>query len=120
MLDANRFDPQAPVDAKNLGARHDLDPRGTRGIRQRALGFGAKIGDQLDADARFVEIERRAIGAVMRGRDDDAIAHPCAILIAVAARGVCEHHRWPVVVRKHERTLDRAGRQHQFARAHLP
>ena len=116
----NRLDPKAPVDAENLGAGRDLDARGARGLRQRPLGLGAQIGDQLDADARFLEVERSAVSAVVRGRDDDALADLGAILAAIAPRGIGEHHRRAVVIRKDERTLDRAGRQHHLARAHLP
>ena len=120
MLDANRIDPQATVDAENLGAGDDLDARGARGLGQRSLGLAAQIGDQLDTDARFLEVERGAVGAIVRGRDNDAVADLGAILKAIASRGIGEHHRRPVVVRKDERALDRASRQHHFARAHLP
>ena len=82
MLDANRVDPQAAVDAEDLGAGDDLDARGSRGIRQRSFGLGAQIGDQRDIDARFLEVERGAVGAVVRGRDDDAVADLGAILEA--------------------------------------
>ena len=120
MLDPNRVDPQAAVDAENLGPGRDLDARGARGLGQRSLGLAAQIGDQRDADARFLQVERRAVGAVVRGRDDDALADLGAILAAVAPRGIGEHHRRAVIVRKDERTLDRAGRQHHLTRAHLP
>ena len=66
------------------------------------------------------EIERGAVGAVVRGRDDDAVADLGAILAAIAPRGIGEHHGRPVVVREDQRALDRAGRQHHLARAHLP
>ena len=120
MPDANRVDPKATVDAENLGAGNDLDARRARGVRQRSLGLAAQIGDQLDADARLLQVERGAVGAVVRGRDDDAVADLGAILAAVAPRGIGEHHGRAVVVREDERTLDRAGRQHHLTRAHLP
>ena len=120
MLDANRVDPQAAVSAEDLGAGNDLDARGSRGLRQRSFGFGAQIDDQRDADARLLEIERSAVSAVVRGRDDDAVADLGAILKAIASRGIGEHHGGAVIVRKDERTLDRAGRQHHLTRAHLP
>ena len=80
MPDPNRVDPQATVDASNLGAGNDLDARGSRGIRQRSLGLAAQIGNQRDADACLLEVERRAVGAVVRRRDDDAVADLGAIL----------------------------------------
>ena len=120
MLDANRIDPQATVGAEDLGAGNDLDARGSRSLRQRAFGFGAQIDDQRDAHARFLEIERSSVSAVVRRRDNDAVADLGAILKAIASRGVREHHGGAVIVRKDERTLDRAGREHHLARAHLP
>ncbi len=120
MLDANGVDPQATVSAEDLGAGKDLDARGSRGLRQRSLGLGAQIDNKRDAHARFLEVERSPISAVVRGRDDDAVADLGAILNAIASRGFGEHHRRPVIVRKDERTLDCASRQHHFTRAHLP
>ena len=120
MPDANRIDPQAAFGAEDRGAGNDLDARGPRGVRKRSFGLGAQVDDQRDADARFLQVERGAIGAVVRRRDDDAVADLGAILKAIAPRGIGEHHGGAVVVRKDERTLDRAGRQHHFARTHLP
>ena len=56
----------------------------------------------------------------MHRRDDHALADLDAILIAIAPRGVGEHHARAIVVREDQRTLDRAGRQHHLAGAHLP
>ena len=56
----------------------------------------------------------------MRGRDDDARADLDAVLVEIAPRGAGERHARPVVVGEDERALDRAGREHDFARAHLP
>ena len=120
MLDPNRVDPQATVDANELGTGDDLDARGPRGLRQRSLGFWAQIGDQRDPNARFLEVECGAVGAIVRGRDDDAVADLGAILTAIAPPGIGQHNCWAVIVRKDERTLDRAGRQHHLTRAHLP
>ena len=120
MLDANGIDSQAAVSAEDLGAGNDLDARGLRGIRQRAFGFGAQVDNQRDAHARLLEVERSAVSAVVRGRDDDAVADLGAILKAITSRGIGEHHGGAVIIRKDERTLDRAGRQHHLTRAHLP
>ena len=120
MLDTNGVDPQATVGAEDLGAGNDLDARGARGIRHRPFGLGAQIGDQRDADACLLEVERGAVGAIVRGGDNDAVADLGAILMAIAPRGIGEHHGRAVIVREDERTLDRAGRQHDLARAHLP
>ena len=119
-LDADGVDSQAAFGAENLGAGNDLDARGPCGIRQRSLGLGAQIDDQRDADASLLQIERGAVGAVVRRRDDDAVADLGAILEAIAPRGIREHHGGAVIVREDERALDRAGRQHDFARTHLP
>ena len=55
----------------------------------------------------------------MRRRDDDALADLDAVL-GIAPRGICEHHARAIIIRKNQRTLDRAGRQHHLARANLP
>ena len=119
-IQSHRLNPQAPFNAQNLGPRRDLDSRGARGFGQRLLGVWAQIGDQRDADARLLQVQRGAVGAVVRGRDDNALADLHAMLIAIAPRGICKHHRRPVVVREDERALDRACRQHHLARSHLP
>ena len=120
MLDANRIDPQVDRHAEDLGTGVDFDARGSCGLRQRSLGLGAQVDDQRDTHARFLEIERGSVSAVVRGRDNDAVADLGAILTAIAPRGIGEHHGGAVIVRKDQRTLDRAGRQHHLARAHLP
>ena len=73
-IQANRLDPETPVDAEDFGPRRDLDAGCARGLGQRSFRLAAQIGDQLDGDARAFEIERGAIGAVVRGRDNDAFA----------------------------------------------
>ncbi len=120
MPDANRIDPQATIGAEDLGAGKNLDVRGARGVGQRPADLAPQISDQRNADASLLEIERGAIGAVMRGHDDHSVADPGAILESIAPRGFREHDARPVVVRKDQRTLDRAGRQHHLARPHLP
>src|ERR1700679_4356350 len=92
MLDTNRLDSQATIDANNLGAGNDLDARGSRGIRERAFGLGAQIDDKLDADARLLELERGAVSGIVRRRDNDAVTDLGAILTAIAPRGFGEHH----------------------------
>ena len=119
-LNAHGLDAKAPVDAGDLRPGHDLDPGGARRLRQRPFRLAAQIGDQRDIDARRFQVERGAIGCIMRRRDDDALADLDAILNAIAPRGVGEHHARAIVIREHQRALDRAGRQHHLARAHLP
>ena len=120
MPDADGVDPQPPVSADDLGACDDFDARCPRGIHERALGLGAQIDDERDVDARRLQVERRAIGAVVCRRDDDAVADLRAILTAITSRGIGKHDGRAIIVRKDERTLDRARRQHHLARAHLP
>ena len=98
----------------------DLEARRARGLAQRPVRVRAQVGDERDVDARLLEVEGGAIGAVVRRRDDHALADLDAILAAIAPRGLGEHHARAVVIREHQRALDRAGRQHDLARAHLP
>ena len=65
----------------------DLEARRARGLAQRPVRVRAQIGDERDVDARLLEVEGGAIGAVVRRRDDDALADLDAILAAVAPRG---------------------------------
>ena len=119
-VQAHGLDAKTPVDAGDLRPGRDLDPGGARGLRQRSFRLTAQIGDQRDIDACSFQVERGAIGSIMRRRDDHALADLHAILTAIAPRGVGEHHARAVVIREHQRTLDRAGRQHHLARANLP
>ncbi len=119
-VQAHGLDAKTPVDAGDLRPGRDLDPGGARGLRQRSFRLAAQIGDQRDIDACSFQVERGAIGPVMRRRDDHALADLHAVLTAIASRGVGEHYARAVVIREHQRTLDRAGRQHHLARANLP
>ena len=102
------------------GFRRHLNPGRPRRLRQRPRRVVAQIGDEFDLSARFLQIERGAIGAVVRSHHDDALAHLDAVLMEIAPRGVSQHHPRPVVVGEDERALDRAGRQDDLARPHLP
>ena len=95
-------------------------PGRARGLGQRPFASGRRSAISATSTPASLQIERGAIGAVVRGRDDHALADLDAILAAIAPRGVGEHHARAVVIREHQRTLDRAGRQHDLARAHLP
>ena len=48
----------------------------------------AQIRDQRDLDAGLFQIERRAIGAVVRGHDDDALADLDAVMVEIAPRSI--------------------------------
>ena len=84
--DTNGAYPETALDAKYRGARNNFDPRSACGVRQRALRLRTQIDDLRNADAGFLQIERRAIGAVVGRRDDDALAHAHAVLEAIAPR----------------------------------
>ncbi len=111
----------AAASADNRGAR--TAPRCRRPAPLRRYSperRRADIDDRGDVDAGRVQIERRAIGRVMRGGDHDAAARQHAVAIEIGARRIGQHDARPVVVRKHQRPLQRAGRDHHLPRAHLP
>ena len=89
-------------------------------MRQRAVGARPEVGDHRDLDARRGEFERGAIGRIVRRRDDDARARLDAVARDQRPRRLGEHDPRPVVVGEDQRTLERAGRQHDALGAHLP
>jgi hypothetical protein len=74
----------------------------------------------LDLHPGLMQIERGAIGAVMGGGDDDAVADFDAVAVEIIARRIGQHDAGAVVVGKHQRPLDRAGGEHHLFRPHLP
>ncbi len=100
----------------------DRDPEASRAghVGERPGRLVAQVGDQLDRDAGLMQVERGAIGLVMCGGDDDALADLDAKEVEIAPRRARKHDPRPVVVGEDERPLDGAGREHDLARPHPP
>ena len=104
----------------NCGLGRNLQACRTDSVRQRSRRVVAQIRDQFDLDPGVAQVERRAIGAVVRGDEDDAFTDFDAVLVQIATRRVGEHDARSVVVGEDQRTLDRPRGQHDFTRPHLP
>ena len=74
-----------------------------------AGGRGPDVGDRRDFHPRPMQVERRAIAGIVGGEYDRELARPGAIAIEIGPRRRGEHHARAIVVRKHQRALDRAG-----------
>ena len=122
-IDHREFD--AADSATTAGSEHnsafqDLEA-GTAGrLGQCTLCPLAQLGDPCDFDAGRPQVQCRAIGAIGRRHDHGTGTCAHAVAIEIAANGAGQHDSGPVVVRENERLLDRAGREYDFARAHLP
>ncbi len=118
--DQRMRDAPAPARPDDRRASLDAQAGAARRCGPFAIRRGAKIGDHRNGDAGPRQFQRRAIGRVMRRRDDCARAGLDAIAGEETARRVGQHDAGPVVVGKHQRALVRAGRQHHPPRANLP
>ena len=97
------------------GLDRDPEARRARHAGQRPGRLVTQVGDQFDGDARLMQVERGAIGLVMGGGDDDALADLDAKKVEIAPRRARQHDPRPVVVGEDERPLDGAGREHDLA-----
>ena len=118
--DVDGGDPEIAARAQHRRPRHDLDAGAARCLHQSAINLRAQVRDRGDRDASLVQVERRAISIVGRGHDHGAGSRAHAVAMQVAPRGAGQHDSRPVVAREHQRLLDGAGREHDFARAQLP
>ena len=116
----HRLDAEAATHLVHRRLDRDADAGGARRLRQETRRFVAQVGDNLDLRTGLLEVESGAIGVVVGGSDGDALADLDAVLVEIAPRRVGQHHARPVVVGEDERPLDRARRQHDLARSHLP
>ena len=116
----DRRDALAARGAGDLRAGFDWNAGGANGLDGIALRLWPPIEHSGDSDAGTMQVQRGAVGTVVVGRHDDRPADGDAPAGGEGAGGVGQHDAGAVVVRKRQRTLDGAGRQHDFAGAHLP
>ncbi len=111
-----------PGDAPASAGRGDRgaadDPQAGR-VADRACR-GTNIDHRGNGDARRLQCLRRAIGVVVRGHHHGTTPRQHAVAPQVGVRRASQHDARPIVAREHQGPLQRAGRQHQRGRAHLP
>ena len=79
-----------------------------------------QIDNAFDRDTRRFQIKGGLIGAVMCGGDNGTTTRTHAIAIGKNPRSIGKHNTRTIIVRKHQRTLMRAGGNHHFFCTHLP
>ena len=116
---SHRADPPMALAAGDRIAGPHGDPAGFGPVRQAALQLRAQI-DHRDRGAGGAQIERGPIRAVVVGEHHRLTAGAHRVLIEIAAHGARQHDARPIVLGEHQRSLQRAGRQHDLAGAQLP
>ena len=109
----------APLGPGDRMAGQHADARGARLGRQTARRPGAQV-DHAHTDPGAHQVERGAIRAVVVGEHHGAPAGPHPIPVDVSAHGARQHDARPVVIREHQRSLERAGGQHDLAGPDFP
>ncbi len=75
---------------------------------------------ELDRRAGGHQVEGGEVGGIVVGREHDLPADGDAVAVGVLAHGAGEQDARQVVLREHERLLDRAGREQRLLRVHAP
>ena len=114
--------PGLPADPDALHARGaddalDLEP--TRNAKLCRGSLGSRV-ENLDLGAGFAQRLGDRIGAVVVGRDRDALADEDGEAAEIDERGVGRHHPRTIVVGDDQRPLDRAGRHDDPFRPDAP
>ncbi len=112
--DCDGVEPARAMRAAHSRASQHLEP----GTGQIGC-IGARV-DQRDGRAGPRQIGGHRAGAVVVGENDGTTPGEHAEAMQIVPRRRCEHDAGPVIARKHQRPFDRAGRQHNAARPHLP
>ncbi len=110
----------AALRARDDRAAVDGHAGGLQRLREPVWRFGPAVDQRRDLDAGTNEIERRQIGGVVVGGEDDAPACGDREALRVGADRAGEHHAGQVVALEHPGLLEGAGREHDAARAHPP
>ena len=118
--DLDTADPLRAIAADDGVAGDDVGAAGTHPVDHLSLRVRPRIDERHDAHAGVGEVDRRLIGAVVRGEEDRALTDFDGIAIQVRLRRRGEHDAGPVVVGEHQGPLYRPRRQHHLPGAHLP
>ena len=100
-------------------ARPHRNPRRFR-LSKQGLGERGPQIQHRHPRADGCEFASRGVDAVIAGAQHHALAAQHAVAVEVAAQGRGQHHAGQIVVAKHQRPLDRPGRQHGIAGTHQP
>ena len=109
----------SPARAEHRGAGQHGNARFTGAGRHRRVS-GAHIGDRSDEYAGTLQLERHRVSLVGCGDDNGARTRAHAVAVEKCAGCARQQDPGPVVAREDQRALDRPGREHHFAGAHLP
>ena len=111
--DRHRLDAAGAMHGIDCGAPPHLDTAGRCGSR------APHVRDQ-HLRAGLLQRGGNRISLVVVGRDDDALADQHVVAPEIDERGIRRHHAGPVIVGKHQRPLDGAGRHHDRLRPDAP
>ena len=100
-------------------AAQNLDPGSTNRFHQLAAKVTTQIDDQHMRAGRM-ERQRRAIGIIIVGEDDGAVARYDTIAVDVGPHRAGQHHPGKIIAGKDQGTFMRALRQHGLRGPHLP
>ena len=100
-------------------ALEDVDAELARRIVPRRQGTAGAGIAQDHARPGGGQVGRCAIGPVVAGQDQHALAGTDRIAVQVGLSRGGRHHARQVVVTEHQRAFDRAGREHHVARPDL-
>ena len=116
--DAGQGGPAGHAGDSPAGQYRDAEFRrpGKQCLRRR----GALVQQHGNVHAGLPEREGGGIGAVVVGGDRRCLARPDAVTVAVGCGGGGEHHPRPVIARKEQGALHRAGGQDDTARPDPP
>ena len=118
--DRDASDTLAAFDLGNGFAVLDADTKGTRLFRQCSATRCTRVEDHRHIQTRLFQSNRRAIGVIVVGDNNRAVARGHAIINHIVTHSRGQHDARYIVARKRERTFNRTGRRHNLLGADAP
>ena len=110
----------APERLDDAAACANFHALGAQPLGEVGRRLAAAVEHQLDRRAGGHEVEGGEVGGVVVGRKDDLLPGRYAVAVGVLAHGTGEQDARQVVLREHERLLDRTRREQRLLRIHAP
>ena len=120
VVEHDAFEAPAPERFHDAAACADLDALGAQPLGEVGRRLAAAVEHELHRCARRHEVEGGEVGGIVVGREHDLLSDGDAVAVGVLARGAGEQDAGQVVLREHERLLDRARREQRLLRVHAP